>query len=118
MLGVELKCENQAVAKYFSDFKLMKRQIGEDLARNTKKRCDQLKAASDFSIYLSTGLGKPHALGGDLKGCYGISISPSIRLIVKPIVESIDPTSLRKCDAVIIRGVVDYHGQKYEWLIP
>ncbi len=115
---MELEYENQAVAKYFNNFKLMKRQIGKDLTRNTKKRCDQLEAAANFSIYLSTGLGKPHALGGDLKGCYGISISRSIRLIVKPVVENTDPTSLKKCDAVIIRGVVDYHGQKYEWLIP
>ncbi|MDD4570831.1 MAG: hypothetical protein PHE70_12030 [Tepidanaerobacteraceae bacterium] len=26
--------------------------------------------------------------------------------------------SLTKCDSVIIEGVMDYHGQKQEWLIP
>ncbi|WP_066633943.1 type II toxin-antitoxin system YoeB family toxin [Desulfolucanica intricata] len=115
---MKFQYENQAVEKCFSDFDLMKRQIGKDLTRNTKKRYDQLKAAANFGIYLTTGLGKPHPLTGNLKGYYGISISGNIRLIVKPDVDSLDPASLRKCDSVIIKGVVDYHGQTQEWLIP
>jgi plasmid maintenance system killer protein len=117
MWGVKLKFENQAVEKCFSDFDLMKRQIGKDLTRSTKKRYDQLKAAANFIIYLTTGLGKPHPLTGNLKGCYGISISGNIRLVVKPDVDSLDPASFKKCDSVIIKGVMDYHGQKDEWLI-
>ena len=115
---MKFQYENQAVEKCFGDFDLMKRQIGKDLTRNIKKRYDQLKAAVNFGIFLATGLGKPHPLTGNLKGYYGISISGNIRLIVKPDVESLDAASLRKCDSVIIKGVVDYHGQKQEWLIP
>ena len=118
MQGVRLQYENRALEECFSDFDLMKRQIGRDLTRNTKKRYDQLKAAANFAIYLTTGLGKPHPLTGNLKGYYGISISGNIRLVVKPDVESLDPVSLKKCDSVIIEGVMDYHGSKYEWLIP
>ena len=110
--------ENRSVNEYFSDFTLMKKKIGENLTRNTKKRYDQLKAAANFSIYLNVGLGKPHPLIGNLKGCYGINITSNIRLIVKPNVESLDATSLKECDSVIIKGVMDYHGQKHEWLIP
>lgn len=115
---MKFQYENQAVEKCFDDFDLMKRKIGKDLTRNIKKRYDQLKAAANFGIYLTTGLGKPHPLTGNLKGYYGISVSVNIRLIVKPDAESLDPASLIKCDSVIIKGVVDYHGQKQEWLIP
>ncbi len=114
---MKLKYENRLLEKYFSDFELMKRKIGKRLTRNTKKRYDQLRAAPNFSIYLSTGLGKPHPLAGNLKGYYGINISSNLRLIVRPDVESLDPASLRECDLVIIKGVLDYHGQKHEWLI-
>ncbi len=117
MWCVKFKYE-RTVEEYFSDFKLMKKKIGVDLTRGVKKRYDQLKAAANFSIYLSTGLGKSHSLVGNLKGCYGINISGNIRLIVKPNVENLDPVSLKKCDLVIIKGVMDYHGQKHEWLIP
>lgn len=115
---MKLKYEKPSVEKYFSDFALMNKKIGKDLIRTTKKRYDQLKAAANFSIYLSTGLGKPHPLYENLKGCYGISITGNVRLVVRPDVESLDPASLKKCDSVIIEGVMDYHGQKDEWLIP
>ncbi|NLM20145.1 MAG: type II toxin-antitoxin system YoeB family toxin [Peptococcaceae bacterium] len=95
----------------------MKRKIGKDLTRSIKKRFDQLKAAANFDIFLTTGLGKPHPLKGNLKGYYGISVSGNTRLIVKPDVERLDPDSLKKCDSVIIKGVVNYHGYKQEWLI-
>ncbi len=115
---MELKYEKPVVEKYFNDFVLMSKEKGKDLTRTVKKRCDQLKAAANFSIYLSTGLGKPHPLYENLKGCYGIGITGNIRLIVRPDVEGLDPGSLKKCDSVIIEGVVDYHGRKYEWIIP
>jgi len=115
---LKLNYEKQSVEKYFNDFTLMKKELGENLTRTIKKRYDQLKAAPNFSIYLSTGLGKPHSLHENLKGCYGISITGNVRLVVKPVVESLHPDSLKKCDSVIIEGVMVYHGEKNEWLIP
>lgn len=96
----------------------MSKEKGENITRAIKKRYDQLKAANNFSIYLQTGLGKPHPLHGNLKGCYGISITGNLRLIVRPDVQSIDPGLLKECDTVIIKGVLDYHGKKYGWIIP
>ena len=114
---MKLVSENR-VERYFSDFDLMRKKIGKDLAVTVKKRYDQLRAANNFSVYLMTGLGKPHLLVGNLKGCYGISVSGNIRLVVKPDVESLDAASLKECDSVIIKGVMDYHGQTQKWLIP
>ncbi len=111
-----VECESESVRIIFNDFELMKKEIGKDRARATKKRIDQLKASDNFSIYLTTGLGKPHPLYENLKGYYGIT--GNIRRIVKPDAESLDPEALKECETVIIKGVVDYHGRKYEGLIP
>ncbi len=113
-----VECESESVRIIFNDFELMKKEIGKDRARATKKRIDQLKASDNFSIYLTTGLGKPHPLYENLKGYYGITITGNIRLIVKPDAESLDPEALKECDTVIIKGVMDYHGRKNEWIIP
>lgn len=97
----------------------MKKAIGFELTRAVKKRYDQLKAANNFSLYLSTGLGKPHALVGE-NGCYGVHITANWRLVIKPLTDDLSPESLKKCDTIQIKGVVDYHGKgaKNNWLIP
>jgi len=96
----------------------MKKKIGKDKTKATKKRYDQLKAANNFSQYLSLGLGKPHSLTGNHKGYYGVNITGNLRVIIRPDTESLNPISLKECDIVIIKGVEDYHGKKNEWLIP
>jgi len=115
---LKIRFENPSVEKYFKDFNYMSKEKGKEFTRTTKKRFDQLKAAPNFIIYLQTGLGKPHSLSGNLKGCYGISITGNLRLIVRPDVDNLEPDSLKECDTVIIEGVVDYHGKKYECIIP
>ena len=110
--------ESEAVWEIFNNLDLMRKVIGKERARATKKRLDQLKAPINFSVYLTTALGKPHPLYENLKGYYGIMISGNVRLIVKPDAESLDPETLKECDTVIIKGVMDYHGSKNKWLIP
>jgi plasmid maintenance system killer protein len=114
---VLVEYESESVRIIFNNFETMKKEIGKDRARAIKKRIDQLKASDNFSIYLTTGLGKPHPLYENLKGYYGITITANIRLIVKPDVESLDPEALKECDTVIIKGVMDYHRRKNEWII-
>ncbi|HBR35088.1 MAG TPA: hypothetical protein DD734_10665 [Firmicutes bacterium] len=115
---MQIEYESESVEKIFNDFNLMRKMIGNDRARAIKKRIDQLKASVSFGIYLTTRLGKPHPLYGNLKGYYGIVITGNVRLIAKPNVKSFEPEALKDCDTVILRGVVDYHGGKNEWLIP
>jgi len=97
----------------------MKKQIGAELTRLVKKRFDQIKSANTFSIYLSTGLGKPHSLTG-MEGCYGVHVTANWRLVIRPVVGSLTSEALRECDTVEIKGVVDYHGKgsNNNWLIP
>ena len=83
-----------------------------------KTRLNQLEASSNFKEYLDIGLGKPHSLTGNLSGYYGLQLNRNYRLIVEPLTESLDIESLKKCQNINIKGVLDYHGTKHEWLIP
>lgn len=115
---MNIEYETKRVEKYFDDLSEMNKKIGNDLTRMVKKRYDSLKASKSFYIYLSTRLGNPHKLSHGLEGCYGISVSGNYRLVVKPIVESLEPEALKACDTIEIKGVEDYHGGKQEWIIP
>lgn len=93
------------------------RKIGLEMTRKLKKRLLQMKASSNFANYVNTGLGKPHPLNCDLDGYYGITITGNFRLVVKPITDAYDVKSLSKCDTVLVKGVVDYHGRKNDWIL-
>ena len=76
-------------------------------------------AQFNFNQYLvELRFGKPHLLEDNLKGCFGISITGNYRLIVEPKSNKLDNISLKKCKTIIVKGVVDYHGGKNEWIIP
>jgi plasmid maintenance system killer protein len=115
---LHIEFESEKVKKCFFDMDRLSKQIGKERAKTMKKRIDQLKASVNFAQYLLTGLGKPHLLEGNLKGYYGISITGNIRLVLRPDAENIEPEALISCDTVIIKGAVDYHGGKNEWIIP
>ena len=114
---MQIEYERDSVEKYFKNFNLMIKKCGHERTRSIKRRFDQLKAATTFSKYLETGLGRPHQLLENLKGCYAVSVTGNIRLIIRPDSESIDLKLLNECDTVIIKGVLDYHGTKNEWII-
>ena len=102
-----IEYENDLVKEVFNNFDLMNKKIGNEKTKTVKKRLDQLKASSNFSIYLMTGLGKPHPLFENLKGYYGISITGNVRLVVKPDSINLEPEELKKCETIIIKGVMD-----------
>jgi len=100
------------LAKYFTNQHLeLRKAVGIDLAKAIKKRIDMLEAISSFQHFMSNRLGNPHPLSGEFKGCYAISLSPNYRLIIEPQITD-------KCDVIIVRGVVDYHGEKTNWILP
>ena len=89
------------------------------MGRKIKLRMDQLQATENFNQYLTKiALGKPHPLEGDLAKCYGISITANYRIVVEPLETELDIESLKNCKILKIKGVLDYHGGKNEWIIP
>ncbi len=87
------------------------------MCKSVIKRKNQLIASENFNQFTETGLGKPHRLYGDFNFYYGITVSANVRLIVKPKTIDLSTESLKNCDIIILKGVVDYHGEKINWII-
>ena len=112
--------ENNKIEKFFSNWEHTAKKCGFETAKLIKKRFEQIKASADIDVFYSLGIGKPHLLKGDMTGCLGISITGNLRLIL--IIKDYSPkkslTEIFKTNHLTIKGVCDYHGDKYEWIIP
>jgi len=98
---------------------LLQQEVGLELAKYAKKRKDNLLAFPSFFALVNSKCFGIHSLKGDLKSCYSLSLTGNYRLIIKPACDDLSPESLKKCDTVIIKGIVDYHGEQgNNWLIP
>lgn len=100
-----------------NDFCGLQRKVGKQLARDIKKKIEVLQAFNNFNDYLLSRIGKPHSLEGRM-GCYGVSLTGNVRMIVCPVSESLSAEDLKKCEIVEIEGVCDYHGAKTSSIIP
>lgn len=98
----------------------MQKIIGADLTRAVKKKYNQIISFSSFSALQLSGIGKMKSLEGDWKESYSLRVSANFRLIVKLKSKDRSAESLKKCDTLMIEGVIDYHGKgtKYSWIIP
>lgn len=116
---MKFEFSNKKVQKIMEDSNILKGKVGLEIGKGIIKRLNQLESTNNFYEYLTcVGLGKPHPLNGDLDTCYGIHVSANYRLVVKPVTNSLDLESLKKCEIIDIKGVLDYHGGKNEWIIP
>ena len=118
MSEIDVSYVSSRVEKDFTDYDRMKRKIGNHETRAVKKRIDQMKAAISFYEYLILKLGNPHLLHGNLSGCYAVSITDNIRLIIKPLCCDLNPETLKSCNEIEVKGVLNYHERKEEWLVP
>ena len=116
---MQLVFEDRKVEKILYDTKLLQKKVGLEIGQKVRKRLNEIKATNNFNEYLTKiKLGKPHPLEGEFKGCYGVWITSNYRMIVQPLETELDLESLKKCDKLNIKGVLDYHGGKNEWIIP
>lgn len=118
MSDITILYESKKIQRFFSDYDLMWKKIGEGKTKTIKKHMDRLKASPNFMVFIKLGLGHPHALTGDLSGCYGITVTGNTRLVVKPMCDTLSPAALSTCTDIVVKGVGDYHGEKNEWIIP
>lgn len=116
---MQFEYKNDKVKKIINDSKLLQKKVGLEIGKSLKKRINQLEAANNFNEYLTKiGLGNPHPLTENLDKCYSISITANYRLIIEPLTESLDIESLKDCKILNIKGVLEYHDGKNEWIIP
>lgn len=114
---MKIRYKNKKLEKIYSDLSALIREIGPHYTKTVKRRLRELEASENFAKYLKVDAGKPHPLDYDLKGSYGVSISDNVRLIVKPVLEEMEPDEIAKCKEVEIGGIVDYHGRKNNWIL-
>lgn len=107
---MNIRFENSEFENTLLDARALKKRIDNDLSKNIYKRLFQLSSLCDSKEFFVCGLDNPHPLKGDLKGYIGWSIDKKYRLIL-----SFNNTE--KQDEVIVKGIVDYHGDKNKWLI-
>lgn len=116
---LQFEFQDEKVQRILCDTKLLQRKVGLEIGKKIKQRMNQLEAANDFNQYLTKlRFGNPHLLEGNLDKCFGISITANYRIIVEPLETKLDIESLKKCEKLRIKGVLDYHGGKNEWIIP
>ena len=115
---LEIEISDKVVAKIMNNSKKLQKIVGIDMARKIIQRFNELRSAPNFKDYLDYQIGKPHPLTGNLDNCFGIHLNRNYRLVVKPLAEQLDNNSLKECKKIDIKGVVDYHDGKCEWLIP
>lgn len=121
---MEIEYINQNINELFSDLfdianskNLLQKKIGPNLAKKSKMRITQLKSSSTFQKYLDFHIGNPHSLKGDLAKFYGVDLDAHTRLIIQPDPPDLSSEALKICEKVMVIGIVDYHGDKNEWLI-
>lgn len=116
---MQFEYQDEKVRKILCDAKLLQRKVGPEIGKKVKQRMNQLEAAENFNQYLTKiGFGKPHPLVGDLDKCYGIYITANYRMVVEPLETELDMESLKNCKLLNIKGVLEYHDGKNEWIIP
>lgn len=99
---------------------LMQKEVGLEITKAVKKKYNQMIAFSSFSELLKSRIGKMEPLVGDKEGNYSLHLSANYRLIVAPDTVDRSVEGLKKCDTIVIKGVMDYHGKgaKSNWIIP
>lgn len=106
---------SKKVEKYFTDYSKMKKKLPFEWVRSIKKLMDYLKAADNFGIFLSLGLGKPERLSGYKEIRYSLHVSANVRLIIEL---NATADTVKICEEIEVEGVSDYHGDKDNWYIP
>lgn len=114
---MEIAFANDKVEKYFNNLNYLQKKVGKDHTKKIKQRHDQLKAMCNVFELLGSGLDRPHSLKGDLIGCIGWDIDANYRMIIDVGENPGDLKSFTTVSKVIIKGVVDYHGDKDNWII-
>ncbi len=106
---------NKKVEKLFTDYSKMQKKLPFEWVRSIKKLMDQLKAADNFGIFLSLGIGKPEQLRGYEMITYSLHVNANVRLIIEL---NATQDTVKICEEIEVEGVNDYHGDKNNWYIP
>lgn len=109
---MEIHFSSNRCKDMLTDSERLKKELSFKTSKALVKRLFELEAMDNDKELLSSGLDNPHYLKGNFKGYVAWSIDRKYRLILE-----FDECSDNKNNKVTIKGVVDYHGAKDEWII-
>ena len=117
---MKLIATNKKVHEFFEDYAKIAKKHGNEFARRLQKRMAELSSYECVFELFNSKLGSPHYLKGDLDTCLAVSITGNLRLVLETGIsqKSRNALDVMKLKQIEIKGVVDYHGDKYEWLVP
>ncbi len=104
---MEIEYSTNKLQKILTDPRLIKKYYGNDYNKIVN-RLSELAAADNLAEIPETPPPRRHKLNGNLDGCWGISISPNDRIIIKPI-GNFDMNDLSSIKMVSIVDIQDYH---------
>lgn len=110
---MEVLFQNESCASYFMDAQLMKKKLDAKIVKAIYKRFFELQSFESSADLIVSGLDHPHYLTGNYKGLLAWSIDKKYRLILS----FSEYTKEDRTQKAIIKGVVDYHGNKDKWII-
>ena len=116
---MELEYNNDRIKKTLTDASVLIKRVGLPNAKQIKKRLDHLDAFKNIYELMGSRIDNPHLLKENLYGCIAWSITGNLRLILDLKFEKNQKYDLEiaKREKISIKGVVDYHGGKDEWII-
>lgn len=116
---MKIRYRNKKIEKLLNNPQYAIRILGKYIAEKVYLRKDQIESADTLEIMITGRIGRCHPLHHDFEGMFGLSLKEQVRLIIQPDVKQdcIIYEELIKCKSVIVIGVVDYHGEKNEWIL-
>lgn len=108
---MEVAYANKKLEKNCTDDRQMKKTYPTSVAKSLQKRLVELDIAENV-LGLQDGIGKWHPLEGNYKGCWGASLTDSMRIVVSGVgSESID-NQWELVTIVCVEEVTNYHDKK------
>lgn len=104
---MDIEYANNAMKRILENQRLIAKKHG-DIARNLTHRMSDLRVASSLSEISHLPPPRRHKLTGNLEGCWGIDLSRSKRLIIRPLGD-FNPEDLTTITAIRIEDITDYH---------
>ncbi len=113
---MEILYESKKLEKLVNNKAKLAKEHGVIFAKAFYKRLDQLKALKLLFNLMGSGLDHPHLLKGDFANCIGWDIDANKRIILK-IPPTMSTFDAMQSEQIILKGVVDYHGDKTNWYL-
>ncbi|WP_413488472.1 plasmid maintenance system killer protein [Carnobacterium divergens] len=108
---MNIVCKTQKMSKIISDEKSIKKTYGNDVGSKLIIRISELRAANNLGDISHLGPQFLHVLKGKYASCFAVRLNGNFRLIFEAYdCDDKQTTKISNATQVIIREVVDYHG--------